>query len=368
MIKIVHISPIFWDNWTYQENFITKIQSNLGYDVNVISSKKNITKYSINQDFSNEYYIDKLKVHRLDFVFNFFNKFYIYKNLYKLLSEIDPDIIMLHGLQSLINFQIIKYLRKNKRCKFYADIHSDYDISATNFISKIVLHKLFWNLIIVFAQKYLTEIYYTRPSVKEFIQSLYNIPEYKLKPLYLGTDYFFITNNDYVENKINFRNKYNISKDDIVLCTGGKITDKNNITPLINYVKIKKNIKLLIFGNLDNEILTEYNEYITYVGWLSFTEIHQCLISCDLIFFLGNHSVLWEQAVALNCKIILNYRKNREYLNFNTNILFLYTYEQCELNNIINNNLIHKNKLIDVNKNIFNFNNIVNDLNKRWQI
>ena len=114
MTKVVHISPVYWENWGYQENMITKKQAIKNCNVTVISSLNSIVDYKVKYLKKQSYNEGSVKIIRLDFVFNLFNRFFIYKKLNKTLKELNPDIIMLHGMQSLITgYSAPKYNGKN---------------------------------------------------------------------------------------------------------------------------------------------------------------------------------------------------------------------------------------------------------------
>jgi hypothetical protein len=157
-MKIVHIclcAP-YIDNWGYQENILPKYNVLMGNDVTVIAlnkleyiSKNNENK---NQNTKFEYYIEKVKIIRINIKLNLLNKFIWYDGLYEIICQENPDLIYMHGMQSLALINIKKYIKKNKNCKAVADIHGDFFNSAQNIFSKYILHKIIWKSLI----KYVT--------------------------------------------------------------------------------------------------------------------------------------------------------------------------------------------------------------------
>ena len=59
----------------------------------------------------------------------------------ELLRRINPDIIMLHCLQSYAYIDVLKYVKENPNVVLYADTHTDKYNSATNFLSYHVFLK-----------------------------------------------------------------------------------------------------------------------------------------------------------------------------------------------------------------------------------
>ncbi len=384
MIKIVHISPVFHDNWSYQENILTNIQSyEKDFEVLVISSKTSIVNYESPINLNEDYFLNKVRIIRLNFIFNFFNRFYLFKNLYKTLDSIKPDIIMIHGLQTLSVLQVISYKKKNSHCRIYADLHADYDISGKNIFSILILHKLIWKSLISYSIKYLEQIYYTRPSVKKFSMDLYSINDIKLSPLYLGTEFNLPTEEERFEIRSKFRKSLQIDNNDFVIITGGKLSEISNIETIIhamNNQDFTYNIHLIIFGSIDDKYLDYLRGLILdknnlqFLGWQNKRQIFEALVSSDLSIYLGRHSVLWEQSIGLGLPIVLKYKIDREYLNCNNNVHFLFSNETIELINalkqFLNTESYYKYILSnsrDAGPENFNFINITKKLNEIWK-
>lgn len=380
MTKVVHISPVYWENWGYQENMITKKQATKNCNVTVISSLNSIVDYKAKYLKKHSYNEGSVKIIRLDFVFNLFNRFFIYKKLNKTLKELNPDIIMLHGMQSLITLQLIKYKINNPQCTLYSDFHADFTISGTNFLSKYFLHKFIWRNLLKISYKYFDEMYYTRPSVKNFSRLMYKIPLSKFLPLYLGAEYPVIKDKKSITLK--FKTENRISLDTVLIGTGGKINKKSNLTQLLDVIsKNPKKIILFVFGKVDenyyqeNIKLYEKTVEIRYLGWLNNKEMETYFSLFDVTFFLGRHSVLWEQVVGSGNVLAIKHEKDREYLNCNNNVYFILDDYKQSIKNILNS-LSSKDALFKKNTSNsqkygplkFNYKNIVKNLNKKWNI
>jgi hypothetical protein len=345
-MKVIHITHVFWEDWGYQENFITSIQAANGLDVIVIAPIRTVYDYNKNVYYNTGiYYHNNVKIYREDFSFNILNKFYKIKNLIKILNNEKPDIIMLHGMQSLNIFDCIKYKTINKSVKLYSDIHSDFDISSKNFISKLVLHKIFWKKILKYSEKYFEAIFYTRPSVLEFINEVYDLNKKRVFPLYLGSIRDSCLNeSSFIENKAKFISSHKLPNNSILFLTGGKIDKNRNIEIICKTIYSSKldNVVLIVFGSINELYFDEFNillnkyKFIKYLGWQSNASIKLLFCSVDLSIFLGNHSVLWEESVCHGSPLVINYKQNREYLDLGGNVFFLNNNDNIQLESFFN--------------------------------
>src|SRR5699024_9219429 len=148
-MKITHIDlygPVN-DNLTYQDNLLPKYHKEIGLDVSMITSKYIWDKGKIKIDNRKVYYNEYgIKTIRLKNKFNtsIQSKFKKYHDLYETINNENPDILFIHGVQFLDIKKIIKYVKENPEITLYVDNHADFSNSATNWISKNILHKIIW--------------------------------------------------------------------------------------------------------------------------------------------------------------------------------------------------------------------------------
>jgi glycosyltransferase involved in cell wall biosynthesis len=380
MIKVVHISPVFNDSWSYQENLMVNIQAEEGFEVTVITSFDSIVDYKVDNVQSSDYYFGKVRILRLKFDFLLFNRFYFYKNLISVLESIEPDIIMIHGLQMLPLFQIKGYLSNKVKCLVYADFHSDYVISGRNFISKYFLHKIVWRFVIKRFLNCIEEVYYTRPSVKRFSKDMYGVNESQLKPLFLGSEFELPNISDRIYITKNFRSQFGINETDFVILSGGKITKMTNISNIILALNSLNsvNVHFILFGTMDELFFTKLLEGVKnkknvhFIGWLNNKQVFEAMISSNCGIFLDRHSVLWEQAIGLGLPIIIKYDIDREYLNVENNVHFIFSElseELVQTFKLLTNEGYYcnlRNNSIQASR-AFNFSSIIKDLSHKWK-
>ncbi|MGV2939587.1 glycosyltransferase family 4 protein [Mesobacillus sp. LC4] len=360
-MKVSHVclcGPVT-DNWSYQDNLLTKYHKKLGFDVSIITSKyvwNNSGEIVIDErdEYINE---NGIKTIRIDSVYNtnINSKFKKYKDLYKTIAKENPDILFVHGVQFIDLKYVTKYAKENPNVRIYVDNHADFSNSATNWLSKNILHKVIWKHFAQQIEPYVEKFYGVLPARADFLKNIYKIPERKVELLVMGAD------DDKVkeakdENVIKeVREKYNIESNDFLIITGGKIDNaKKQTLDLMKAVKQieNKNVKLLVFGSVINELKNEVNcladgNRIQYIGWVEPDESYKYFAASDLVVFPGRHSVFWEQVVGLGKPMIVKYWKGTTHVDLGGNVEFLYddSIEEIgtKINNLVNDKLKFSN-------------------------
>jgi 1,2-diacylglycerol 3-alpha-glucosyltransferase len=338
-MKILHLclASFYIDNYSYQENMLPKYHKLMGYDVSVIASLvtfdengngcylKTTEEYECN---------DGYKVTRLDYrkPFKLVNRtLKRYQNMYFSIEQEKPDIIFIHGCQSWDIRLVIKYLKKNQNTKVFIDNHADFINSGNNWISRILLHRIIWKYIAKSIEPYTDKFYGVTPLRCEFLRDIYNLPYDKIELLVLGADNKSIEFDKRNENRNSIRKALNISDDDFVLITGGKIDERKNIHLLLQAVhelKIEKT-KLILFGTSNSKIRPVIEKFgkderIINIGWIDSTRVYNYFFASDLAVFPGTHSVLWEQSVGAGIPCVFKYWKGMDHVNVGGNCRFLY--------------------------------------------
>lgn len=339
-MKIIHLclSGPYTENLGYQENLIAKYNKKDGNDVTIIASRLrwNTNSGKVELVEPTEYINSNgVKVIRIDYKYKLFltlnRKIRIYKNLYKIIKKENPDLIFMHGIQSFDMLNIVKYIKKNN-CKLVADTHATYENSASNFLSKKILHGFFYKNIIKKSLQYIEKIFPIAPATKKFAIDIYGIPNNKFADnLFLGAD----------TDKINFENQGLIRKEirdelkllesDFVLITGGKMNGDKNIETLLNVFKNidDDEIKLIVFGvftkDIKNKImkLINENDNIKFIGWLNSEDIYNYYLASDLAVFPGSKSALWEQAIVCGLPIICRKWDGMDYVDVGGNCIYI---------------------------------------------
>lgn len=346
-MKIVHLclSCFYIDNYSYQENMLPKYHVKMGHDVTVIASLVSFNKDGkpcLLKSASEHFDKDGYKVIRL--AYKSPNKLYRtlrkYEGFYETLENEKPDIIFSHGVSMADNSVLRKYLKKHTNVKLYADNHADYINSATNFISRIVLHKIIWKHYAKKIEPYLIKCYGVTPMRCRFLKEMYNLNSNIIDFLPMGVDDDSIPKNrDEIRN--NIRKQYNIGEEDFLIFTGGKIDIRKNTHILIDAIKQLNNSKihLVICGVLSPEmeyLKNKFYENIHYLGWCDSEQVMNNMIASDFACFPGTHSTLWEQAVGVGLPCILKHWNEMTHMDVDGNCIFVKGDDVDELQDVIN--------------------------------
>ena len=334
-MRILHLclGCFYVDNHSYQENMLPKYHKRLGHEVYIIAST-----LSFDGDgnacnvapgrYENEYGIPVRRLAYKHHLPTSLSKFFrLYEPYLDTVKEIRPDVIFIHGCQFLDIYRLLPYLRNNKVI-VYVDNHADFSNSATNFLSKNLLHKFLWRCCAHAIEPFTRTFYGVLPARVDFLKDIYHLPAKKVKLLVMGVD------DEMVETLSGcrelFRERHGI-KDETVIITGGKIDESK--TQVITFLKLMReqaipSVKVLVFGSIipsmKEEVLSLCDgDKIKYLGWLDHSHIYEALISSDLAVYPGRHSVLWEETVGIGLPMVVKRWDGTTHVDLGGNVLFL---------------------------------------------
>lgn len=348
-MKILHccLAGPVTDNWTYQDNLLPKYHKKLGCDVAVITSKYiydtngkvTIDKRDIYEN-ENEIKTIRLKTKNEASINAKFKRFV---GLYKAIEDEKPDIIFVHGIQYLDIKTIVEYIKNNTEVKVYIDNHADFSNSASNWISKNILHKIIWKRNAKRIEPYAQKFYGVSPARVDFLKDVYKLPESKVELLVMGADDEKVCEAKEHHVTDGIRNKYGIKENDFLVMTGGKI-DANKKQMLLLMKAIDSipdlNLKLIVFGSVASDLKEKIadlsTEKVKYIGWVNPQDVYKYFYAADLIVFPGLHSVFWEQAVGLGKPCVFKYLEGFTHIDLDGNCKFLYKDSVDEMITVIN--------------------------------
>lgn len=350
-MKITHLclGNFYIDNYSYQENLLSKYHKKLGNDVNIIASLQtfdengNVDYFPSKKTYINEYGIPVL---RLDYKkpLKIYQKLKRFQGTLLALEEANPEILFIHGCQFLDMDVVIKYLKGHPQTKVYVDNHADFSNSGRTWISLNILHKGLWKHSAKIVEPYVKKFYGVLPARVEFLKNIYKVPEEKVELLVMGAD------DEKVEDALDpmvrkeIRNKFQVKENDFLIMTGGKIDAAKKQT--INLMKaINKlanpHVKLIVFGSiipeLKEEIEKQTSQYAQYIGWVESKNTTRYYAAADLVVFPGRHSVFWEQVVGLGKPMICKSWEGTKHVDLGGNVIFLNEGSTEEIYNVISN-------------------------------
>lgn len=314
-MRILHccLAAFYIDNYGYQENIITKMHKSHGHDVYILASTETFLEsktlgYVTPSSYVNE---DGIKVTRVPYT-NLLpkviaRKLRIYKGIKSEICKFQPDIIFMHDAQTLAVFPIIYYIERHPKVRLYIDSHTDFINSARNWFSENILHRIIYRFYVKKTIPFTSKYYGTLPARVKFYIDVYGTPINKTEYLPMGVDDTAVdfSQRDNIRQKI--REKLSFNNGDFVIITGGKLDKRKKVLELIKAFKLinRDNLRLLIFGTIQNEIKEEWNELVNtdkdnrikYIGWLQAKETYKYFFASDIACFPGTHSTLWEEVV-----------------------------------------------------------------------
>lgn len=335
-MKIVHIAPNapYNDYWGYQENLLPKYQKKSGHDVTLIITNTMHRDGKIEEIEPCEYHLNDgvrvIRVAKKKTIHPWLTRLKSYLPIYHYLEEIQPDFIFYHGLVSNTIYDVIRYKKHcNPACVIVQDNHMDYNIGIKGKTLKEKLYRAYYRYVNRNSIKYVDKVYGVTPWRKAYAEDFFQIPKEKTAVLIMGAD----------DEKIDFANRkeirekirafHGISDEDFLITTGGKIDKKKKIHLLMEACQNISNVKLLIFGQVNADIKNEFdtllekNPNIIYIGWVDADKVYDLFFASDLVFFPGQHSVLWEQACASKVPCVFEKWEGMEHVNAGGNSDFV---------------------------------------------
>ena len=318
-MKIVHfcLSCFYIDGYTYQENMLVREHVKAGHDVIVIASTETFNENGeISHLEPSEYFgHDGAKVIRLPYrsflPAKVMKKLRMHPNIYKILGDFEPDVIMFHGMCGFELLTVAHYAKNRPEVILYADSHEDFNNSARNFISRNIVYRCFYNPLINLSKKYINKVFYITYETKIFCQKVYKLEDDQLEFLPLGGK--ILSDTIYGSMREQKRIDMDFKPDDIVFFQSGKFDSRKKLLEsLAAFTHIKNDsIKFVVAGNIGLEIATEFqtildsDERIIFVGWVDSEELIKLLCMCDVYVQPGTQSATMQMSLAARCPIIL---------------------------------------------------------------
>ena len=334
-MKILHLmlGCFYIDNYSYQENYLPKHHKLQGHDVEIVASlftfdENGKGKWLPKADkYLNEYGIP---VTRLEFKRGrIARKLRRYTGLKQELDRFQPDIIFIHGVQFLDIDIVARYCKHHPDATVFADNHSDFSNSATNWLSKHILHHVIWRWCAQKIDPYTKKFYGVLPARVDFLINEYKLPKEKVELLVMGADDESVQKAADPAVRHAIREQYGLTDDDIVIMTGGKIDhNKKQILTLMKMMNEATELgaTLLVFGSVVPELQDAFDaqlsDKVRYIGWKKGDEIYAAFAAADIVAFPGLHSVLWEQAVAMGKPCIFRKIDGFGHIDLDGNCLF----------------------------------------------
>jgi hypothetical protein len=320
------LSNFYIDNYNYQENYLTRQNKLDGHDVWIIASTETFVDninygYIEPGSYINE---DGIPVIRIPYrkILNHFlsSKLRIYSNVYKLIDNFSPDVIFCHGIMTYELKTLIKYKANNPDVRLYFDSHEDFNNSAIGFLSRNLLHRLYYKRIIKLVLPYIDKIYCVSYEGIIFLEKLYEIPRNILILYPLGGE--ILDEAIRKTRRENTRKLLRINNNEILLIHCGKMDRQKRTKDLLNaFYNVKgNNLRLILIGSMSEDVELSAKEYlvndnrINYLGWKNSNELVDYLCAGDLYVQPGSQSATMQNALCYGCAAALYPHESHKYL------------------------------------------------------
>lgn len=329
MMNIVHIAPnaSYNEGWSYQENLLPKYQARMGHNVTLIVADRRADRSDMRRDFmSNGFRVLRKKV-RL-FPLPKFRRVLRSVDVYDHLCELKPDLVFYHGLVSPSIRQVVAYKKwVNPDCVIVQDNHLDYNIGFDPSTFKGLILKVMYTALYKSTDRYITKVYGVTPWRKTYAEKVFGVPASKTDVLIMGADDEEIDFEHREEIRARIRQHFGIQDDEFLIVTGGKIDAKKKIHLLMDAVNRMTGVKLIVFGSptkdFGKEYLSRLSDKVIAAGWIPAKESYGYFFAADLVFFPGQHSVLWEQACASKVPCVFGKWEGMDHVDNGGNAAFV---------------------------------------------
>lgn len=337
-MKIVHIclGCFYIDNYSYQENMLPKFHKQMGLDVEIIASTLSFDKNGNACNIEPRVYLNEygIKVTRLAYkryIPSRIAKFLrIYEGFSAALENAKPNIIFVHGCQ-FCDIRIIVEYAKTHNITIYVDNHADFSNSATNWLSKNILHKGLWRYCAHLIEPYTKMFYGVLPVRVDFLKNIYKLPKDKCQLLVMGADDELVEKAKENGARETVRFRYGINSGDFLIITGGKIDRWKTQTLLLMEAVHKihrSDVKLLVFGSVTEDLKSKIEKLadghvVQFIGWVKSCDSYELFEAADLVVFPGRHSVMWEQVVGQGIPIVVKDWPGTHHVDLGGNVCYL---------------------------------------------
>lgn len=337
-MKVVHLclACFFPDGYSYQENMLPKYHARMGLETAVIASLVSFDENGKNiylpkaGSYLNEYgipvtrlaYRGNLRLARL---------LRRYEGTYEALEKEAPDILFIHGLQFLDIGQVVRYLKAHPGVTVYVDNHADFSNSATNFLSRNVLHRFVWKYCAHRILPYTRKFYGVLPARVDFLRDVYGLPGEKTELLVMGADDEAVARAAAPGVREDVRVRHGIGPKDFLVMTGGKINAfKTQTLALMEAVRDidDPRLRLIVFGSVTPELKERAEALadgrrVQYIGWVEAGDSYELFAAADLACFPGRHSVFWEQVCGQGIPLMVKWWQGTTHVDAGGNAVFL---------------------------------------------
>ncbi len=228
------------------------------------------------------------------------------------LVRFKPNAILFHGTCGWEVRTAARYVQRFPETRFYIDSHEDWNNSARSFISREILHKLYYGPVLRSAASKAGKILCVNSESIEFVHDLYRVPREMLEFFPLGGHPIAAT--QYQQRRDAARKALGVTGQDFVVVQSGKQTQRKKLIESLKAFSAVDDprLRLFITGMLADDIRVEAEDLIkadarvTFLGWKSSDELTDILCGADVYLQPGTQSVTMQHSLCCRCPVILD--------------------------------------------------------------
>lgn len=315
-IVFLGLASTYTPGLTYQDNYLCTQTLADGHAVTYLSNPEKFVNGEIVETGAEDTVLpDGLHLIRLPYVKLGLNivtkKFRAFRGVYDILKREKPDLIFCHNLQYWSVRDVVRYKKDHPAVKFYADTHTDYNNSGTNWLSLHVLHRIFYRHLVRLVPPYLDRYFYVADECRQFSHEVYGIPNEKMEFYPLGGT--LLSDEEYAAVRAKRRAELGLGETDRLYIHSGKLDALKRSDELLRAFSAvdDPHAVLAVIGSIPREReavllpLIAADKRIRYLGWKSGEELQEYLCAADLYCQPGSQSATMQNALCRYCPVML---------------------------------------------------------------
>lgn len=319
-MRVAHVclSCFYIDGFAYQENELVRQHVKDGHEVTVIASTETFGSDGRLTYVEPSSYMGKdgARVTRLPYrrflPHRLMRKLRLHPGVHDLLSQFKPEVILFHGLCGWELHAVARYKRENPAVRLYVDSHEDQNNSARTFVSRNLLHRLYYAWIIRRCRRDFDKILCVSLETMEFVQQTYGVPASEVEFYPLGGRVF--DDVEYADRRVRGRRDAGVQDNEVMLLQTGKMGRRKKVLEsLSSFTRVPgPQLRLVLVGSLDEEIRPEVEKIIAsdarirFLGWKAGEELNDLLCAADVYVQPGTQSATMQMSLCARCPVILD--------------------------------------------------------------
>lgn len=319
-MKIAHLclSCFYIDGYSYQENELVAQNVADGHDVVVVASTEVFGNdrrlaYVAPGEYMGS---DRARVIRLPYSHwlphALMRKLRVHSGVYELLEKERPDVILFHGLCGWELNAAAKFKKAHPATKLYVDSHEDFNNSAKSFLSRYILHYIYYRSIARRCLSAFEKVLCVSVDTLSFVRGFYGLSESVTELFPLGGK--VQSDIEYADIRRDTRLQYDIDGNELVFVQSGKMdSTKKLLESLSAFSRIEgSHLRFFIAGHIHDDIAAEAeaviaaDRRISFLGWKTPEELRRLLCAADIYVQPGTQSATMQMSLCCRCVVILD--------------------------------------------------------------